>query len=281
MAKGGIKGSPAKDLGNHGFDGGAGDDVYVGTDEGEVINGNDGNDILFGNGGDDFISGGSGDDEIYGGDGNDYIVAWTGNDFADGGDGIDTIRYYGDSGVIDLESGIATINVGDTSFTDIILNFEIVYGTKGDDIITGSSGDEELYGNSGNDIIDGGAGNDFISGDAGMDTITGGAGNDTLSGGKGGAADTFIFNGEDFDNNEVDIILDFGSADSLVLNGLTIIATDTTSNVGGKGKNDTILTVENGDGGVGQIILYDVIFDPADAVFASGFDGGTDADGFL
>ncbi|WP_296611421.1 calcium-binding protein, partial [Sphingomonas sp.] len=57
------------------FEGGSGNDTFVGTADPEKINGNGGNDTLSGAGGNDVISGGAGADTINGGDGDDILFS--------------------------------------------------------------------------------------------------------------------------------------------------------------------------------------------------------------
>jgi Ca2+-binding RTX toxin-like protein len=74
------------------FDGGPGDDTFVGDGTDEVINGNGGNDTLSGGAGNDTINGGDGDDTIDGGDGNDTLTGGIGLDIVHGGAGFDIIK---------------------------------------------------------------------------------------------------------------------------------------------------------------------------------------------
>jgi len=274
MAKGGIKGSPDKekdDIGPKIF-GTEGDDELLGSDDNDFIDGRGGDDIIFGLEGNDILNGGDGGDTIDGGPGNDIIRPGFGANDSDGGTGIDTLWYANLSvGMnMDLEAGTGTLcdGGGDDGLgsPQFFSNFEIIWATKGDDVITGSSAGEEIHASFGDDVINAGGGDDIVDGGNGDDDITGGAGSDTLIGGQG--ADIFRFSGSDFENGtEVDTILDFGKADSLSLDGLTIINVDTSQNVGGSGKKDTILTVENDAGDTGQIILFDYIFDCDDAIY--------------
>lgn len=57
------------------FDGGAGNDVLVGTNRRDSLTGGDGNDTIIGRGGFDGLTGGPGSDLIRGGDGVDYVDA--------------------------------------------------------------------------------------------------------------------------------------------------------------------------------------------------------------
>ncbi len=64
-------------------------------------------------------------------------------------------------------------------------NDDVIQGTDGDDLIFGLSGDDVIFGGLGNDCIFGGHGNDVISGGDGDDTIKGNSGNDILKGQSG------------------------------------------------------------------------------------------------
>lgn len=123
------------------------------------------------------------------------------------------------------------------------------------DTLIGSAEANTLRGLGGNDLLNGRAGNDWLIGGDGADTIDGGwgDGNDTLTGGSG--ADSFVFEQgydddriTDFEDN-VDtirllnfgisnftqassyateaggnVIFDFGSGDTLTVNGTTLAA---------------------------------------------------------
>lgn len=63
------------------LDGGAGDDVIIGSAQADMIFGSDGNDTLLGGDGVDYLNGGAGNDGMFGGAGvNDYLYGGTGND---------------------------------------------------------------------------------------------------------------------------------------------------------------------------------------------------------
>ena len=70
----------------------AGDDVILGTPNGDTIDGLEGNDVICGEGGDDIINGGPGDDTITGGGGNDVLNGDAGNDTLTGGASVDTLN---------------------------------------------------------------------------------------------------------------------------------------------------------------------------------------------
>ncbi|MBI5330242.1 MAG: cadherin-like domain-containing protein, partial [Betaproteobacteria bacterium] len=158
------------------IEGGAGNDVLIGSQGNDVIAGGAGPDVLDGQGGDDVflvegdagvdrILGGSGFDEIRGGDGDDVIrlhslAAADGIERIDGGAGHNRIVSGAWAGALDF------------SATELV-NIERIEGFQGADVITGSAGDDVIAGGQGNDLLAGGAGNDtyeFRRGD-GADVI--------------------------------------------------------------------------------------------------------------
>ena len=70
---------------------------------------------------------------------------------------------------------------------------DIIYGFGGDDIIYGFGGDDVLYGGEGDDVLYGGEGDDVLYGGEGDDVLYGGEGNDVLYGGEGR---NFIYAGD-------------------------------------------------------------------------------------
>lgn len=134
-----------------------------------------------------------------------------------------------------------------------------IWGASGSDTLLGGLGNDTLEGCFGSDTLSGGAGDDLLLGQIGSDKLIGGLGNDTLIGGAGAdqlyggaGADVFVFDtGHDtiFDfstaedviqfhasadlqtiadllthAHEVagDVVFDFGTADSLVVHGVTL-----------------------------------------------------------
>ena len=68
---------------------------------------------------------------------------------------------------------------------NIYSTYNIIEGTKGDDVIHGTENDDLIFGLAGNDLILGYGGDDCIFGGFGDDIISGGNGNDTLKGNSG------------------------------------------------------------------------------------------------
>jgi serralysin len=104
-----------------------GDDIIIGSTDGELINGNEGRDRIYGTGGNNFLRGGTDDDTIVGADGNDTINGNQGNDVIFGGSGENLLR-----------------------------------GGQGDDTLYGGSKDDILIGDFGTDVLTGGAGADLF-----------------------------------------------------------------------------------------------------------------------
>ncbi|MGE4284428.1 MAG: M10 family metallopeptidase C-terminal domain-containing protein [Clostridia bacterium] len=116
---------------------------------------------------------------------NNTIFAGAGNNFMNGSGGIDTLSYIDSTAGITIKLGLRTAQFTGGSGTDMIANFENLYGSNYNDNLTGTSANNILYGYNGNDIISGGAGNDTIDGGSGNDTLFGGDGNDIINGSSG------------------------------------------------------------------------------------------------
>jgi Ca2+-binding RTX toxin-like protein len=142
--------------------GGAGEDVLIGSDEGNVIYGATGADHIEGNGG------------------NDMIYTGGGYDFVDGGAGIDTVSYAEswDRVIVNLTTNL---NQYGEAARDQLLNIENLIGSRFDDILTGNAGVNALKGGGGNDVLYGDGGDDVLIGGAGKDVMYGDAGTDLVS----------------------------------------------------------------------------------------------------
>ena len=212
---------------NAAYQGTAGTDIIVGSEEDDSISSNAGVDVVMGEGGDDYIAGGDNSDYLFGGSGDDTIEGGAGVDIIMGGSGDDILRGQGDTDIIRGGSGADTIEGGEGA--------DLLLGDSGDDSITGGEGGDVIFGGAGADTIDGGAGADIIIGGTGDDTLTGGTGADTYVFGLGHGSDTIT----DFDTDEDTINLSAFGAD-LSYSDLTITAT--TDGTG------TIITVPGEDG---------------------------------
>ena len=102
----------------------------------------------------------------------------------------------------------------------------VLSGTAGNDLMLGLGGDDTLNGLAGHDRLEGGSGNDLLDGGNGDDMLLGGLGDDTLTGGAGN--DLFIWNSVDRGSNSNDVVMGFGSGDSLDLSQLLVGVDDPT-----------------------------------------------------
>jgi len=173
----------------------------------DYIAGGRADDILRGGGGDDILSGNDGRDTLLGGSGNDHLSMGLNDYTIDGGDGIDSIHFFG----FYLGSETMIFSLADPSVEQTLLGATVrdvesissySYGTRGDDVVTGGAFDDVFSGWEGDDIIRGGGGDDELDGDianfgdAGEDEIHGDAGSDRITGGGG---DDLLYGGSDAD----------------------------------------------------------------------------------
>ncbi len=177
------------------FFGNGGDDYLRGYDGQDSLVGGTGHDTVFGDAGNDRLEGKSGNDRLYGGSGNDKLVGGDGNDYLRdedgkddfiGGNGNDTVSYWGHKYGVSVN-----LKTGANSSADTYDSIENVYGSNrandtifgsdANNLLYGAAGDDRLYGNWGNDTLKGGDGDDYLRDEAGRDVFIGGAGDDTVS----------------------------------------------------------------------------------------------------
>ena len=129
-----------------------------------------GNDIVIGNDAGNVLDGRGGDDELWGSEGNDILKGGAGADRLNGGPGEDWLSYAGsDAGVtVNLEDG--TVEGGHAE-GDTMTDFENAIGSNFDDVLIGDNNANQLAGGAGNDILEGGAGADRLDGGEGLDWI--------------------------------------------------------------------------------------------------------------
>lgn len=140
-------------------DGGAGDDLLIGSDAADTLRGGAGADVIQAGGGDDVIDGGSGDDVIDGGAGADHYImgdAW-GDDRITESDGGTTIDFSGGAGPIEAvirARGVeATAEGGALDFRGDVAE---VITSQGDDVVTISDipeGDIAVTDAGGSDLL--------------------------------------------------------------------------------------------------------------------------------
>jgi Ca2+-binding RTX toxin-like protein len=196
-------------------DGGAGDDILLGSAGADSMLGGDNDDVLLGNGGVDVMDGGLGDNISIQDGGN--VTAGIISIFGDALD--NTITISRDAAGALFSNGV--VIPGATIANTALIR---VFGQSGNDTITlnqssgalpaamifGGAGLDTLTGGAAGDFLFGGGGNDTLLAQGGFDFLFGGAGNDSLTGGDAddqafGQADTdrMIWNpGDDTDLNE-------------------------------------------------------------------------------
>nr|NKE48777.1 hypothetical protein [Falsiroseomonas frigidaquae] len=136
----------------------------------DLLVGSAGTNILSGGAGADTLRGLDGDDSLNGGNGNDLLVGGAGNDTLEGGSGLDTADYSASLAAISINFATSTHTGGDAE-GDVLNSVEGVIGSALDDVLAGGVGVE---------MLSGGAGNDTLAGGGGADTLQGGAGNDVF-----------------------------------------------------------------------------------------------------
>ena len=149
-------------------------DELIGSD----TSGDNVEEALFGLGGDDFIDGRGGNNDLRGGDHPDEI---------------DTVSYSkADAGVVvSLKHREATVGRGRRADHDLLVDFEILVGSRFDDELVGGDSEREISGGKGDDVIKGLHGNDTLRGDEGDDIIHPGADDDVVIGGTNDPVTTF------------------------------------------------------------------------------------------
>ena len=176
-----------------------------------------------GNNGSNMLQGLAGDDVLDGDYGNDTLIGGAGADQLIGGLGVDRASYAGAAlGVaVDLAAGTG---IGGDAQGDTLSGIENVLGGDGNDIIQGDAAANMLEGGNGDDQLHGGGGNDTLIGGAGADQLFGDGGTNTAS-----------YRGS--------------------TSGVTVdLVTQTAS--GGDATGDTLNSIQNATGGLGDDILH-------------------------
>ena len=95
------------------------------------------------------------------------------------------------------------------------------YGKDGDDQLFGGDGNDYLRGNAHNDLLFGGSGDDSLKGDDGDDLLYAGAGTDRLEGHAG--ADSFIFQGAEIVDGNLNRVVDFTATDGDIIRLVNVL----------------------------------------------------------
>ncbi|BEL10063.1 hypothetical protein Q0Z83_082540 [Actinoplanes sichuanensis] len=193
-----------------GFTGGKGADHLYASAQGSMLEGGAGDDVLMGSPATDHISGGPGRDQIDGKAGDDILLGDNvestvepiaiAADVIIGGDGRDRVEFttYDRPITIDLDGAQGddgAAGEGDTLGADI----EDVWGTPFADQITGTDADNEIKGYGGGDKIYGLGGDDRLDGVGGAAFLYGGPGDDILWGHAGSGPSVYMDGGPDRD----------------------------------------------------------------------------------
>jgi Ca2+-binding RTX toxin-like protein len=262
--------------------GGAGNDIYVIDDVGDVVIENPGEGIdtveasisyaltanvenltltgtaqINGTGNelDNVIIGNSGNNSLFGGDGNDTLRGGAGADTLDGGEGSDTASYAGSNAGVTINLTTPHASGGHAE-GDVLINIENLIGSSHNDFLTGDGQANRIEGGAGDDTLDGGGG---------ADTLVGGTGNDTYYINNTGVTITELAN-QGTDTVISSINHDLGAnLENLTLTGNATIGTGNTLNntitannlgntLNGDAGNDTLIggtgnDTLNGDAG--------------------------------
>ncbi|MHA3738380.1 calcium-binding protein [Pseudomonas sp. Eth.TT006] len=109
-----------------------------------VVNGTSDADVLLGT---------DGNDELHGLESDDQLLASAGSDVLDGGDGFDTVNYYGMSSGLSVEFGAGSATVtGADGKVDTLVSVEKVVGSFYNDTLTTSVAGVTLDGSGGDDV---------------------------------------------------------------------------------------------------------------------------------
>ena len=140
----------------------------LGSKHNDMLVGDTGNNVLTGGDGDDQLSGGGGGhDKLYGGNGNDTLYSDGGASDMNGGAGVDTADFSGNSTGVHVDLGIGFVTYAGQFTIPSLERFDLV------DIenLNGSNFNDSLVGDAGNNVLRGNQGNDGLWGAGGSDTF--------------------------------------------------------------------------------------------------------------
>src|SRR5262249_48617259 len=140
-------------------------------------------------------------------------------DTIDGGIGIDVAAYGASASAVNVDLQANTASGGDAA-GDVLSNIEGLSGSAFADQLSGDGNANRLFGLAGIDVIQGRAGNDFLDGGAGNDSLDGGADTDTV----------------DYSATTLGVVVDLAAGTA----------------TGSESGSDTIIAVENANGGSGN-----------------------------
>lgn len=121
-------------------------------------------------------------------------IGSAGDDSLDGGDGNDTVSYFGAASGVTVNLSLSTAQDTGGAGIDTLSGFENLTGSEFNDTLTGSDvanvingggGADRLFGGEGADVLRGGTDDDRLFGGDDDDLLAGQSGNDRLIGGNG------------------------------------------------------------------------------------------------
>ncbi len=197
------------------------------------LSGGDGDDVIIGSNNGDILEDGAGDDVVIGGTGNDTFIIGSGDNIILDNGGIDTV----------LSNSSFTLG---TAFENLVLTGTATNGT-------GNSKDNQITGNNSNNLLQGLAGNDTLigvdatasnSGANEKDTLTGGTGNDVFVLGVQNNSHVFYSSAG---ANDFALITDFGTGDLIQIKGsLSNYTLRSEAHVGSSALDTAIYLTANG-----------------------------------
>ena len=240
------------------IDGQGGDDVLFASQLfASVVEGGEGNDVLgtfnhtLGSDGAKGLFNSAIRAVLNGGNGNDVFVAGDFQEQFNGGEGIDLLTYEVSTAGVNVDLISKTLSGGNATGDTLVGGIINVTGSAFNDSITGDGLQNELVGWDGGDVIRGMGGSDQLFGNDGDDQIYGGSGNDMLHGGNG--AD-LLDGGEGTDTASWNLyqLHPKGGINRLTNDSSGVVADLQT----GKAGQDTLVSIENLIGGVGNDQLF-------------------------
>ena len=194
------------------------------TGDGARAEGGAGDDLLLGTTGEDRLDGGAGADVMVGGDGGDIYYLDHPGDVV-----VERLEHEG----VDRAFGTVSMNLRGAAVERMKLTGSadaVIVANDLDNLVIGNAGRNTLYAAEGNDTLQGEAGNDTLYGNAGDDVLIGGAGADILNGGPGSdtyyvdnpgdrVAESYRWEGHDTVYSSVDFLMGRQHVEDLVLTG--------------------------------------------------------------
>jgi len=167
--------------------------------------GNVGVNTLTGNSAINTLNGKSGDDYLYGGGDNDILIGELGNDYLDGGVGSDTLQGgAGNDTYVRNNSGDVITELANEGTDTVLTTLSYSLGAEIEHATLTGANVSNLIGQAKDNQLTGNQAANTLDGQGGLDVLTGGLGNDTYLLKRGYAADRIVEN--DATVNNLDIV---------------------------------------------------------------------------